>query len=138
MSALPSLTIEQLKAETGVFAQCESAHNEPSIFGTTDGKAIGPLEHKFQGYLAAKYAHPRFGQVQIEHYITGITDQLYLYKSDVRKIFVSVISFKQQQQLKSLATQFARLRDIALALLTAACRAVELTIEQSAPVAFAG
>ena len=50
------LTVECLKEEARVFADLESAHDEPSLFGVTDGKAVGTyLEHKFQAYLHAKY-----------------------------------------------------------------------------------
>ena len=39
-----------------MFAIEESAHYEPTLFGVTDGKAIGTyLEHKFQQYLIEKY-----------------------------------------------------------------------------------
>ena len=45
-----------MQTEAGLFSKRESAHNEPSIYGTTDGKAIGTyLEHKFQALLEAKY-----------------------------------------------------------------------------------
>jgi len=50
------LTIELLQNEANVFSQIESTYKEPSIYGTTDGKAIGTyLEHKFQKYLHTKY-----------------------------------------------------------------------------------
>lgn len=54
------LTIEFLKKEAKNFALIESKHNEPSIFGSTDGKAVGTyLEHKFQAYLEKKYTFLR-------------------------------------------------------------------------------
>jgi hypothetical protein len=44
-----TLTISHLKSEASCFAVAESAHSEPTIYGVTDGKAIGTyLEHKFQ------------------------------------------------------------------------------------------
>lgn len=50
--AKPSLTLDDLLREAKQFAISESSHDEPSIFGTTDGKAIGTyFEHKFQNYL---------------------------------------------------------------------------------------
>jgi len=53
---LIKLTIESLKEEAKNFSIIESKHNEPSIFGSTDGKAVGTyLEHKFQKYLEGKY-----------------------------------------------------------------------------------
>ncbi len=50
------LTVDILKNEAKTFSVVESDHNEPSIFGSTDGKAVGTyLEHKFQKYLEEKY-----------------------------------------------------------------------------------
>ena len=35
------------------FAEIESIHDEPILYGVTDGKAVGTyLEHKFTAYLA--------------------------------------------------------------------------------------
>jgi len=52
------LTIPILKSEAKNFAFFESKHNEPSLFGITDGKAVGTyLEHKFQDYLRTKYTY---------------------------------------------------------------------------------
>jgi len=43
------LTISLLQEEAASFAIAESEHAEPSLFGVTDGKAVGTyLEHKFQ------------------------------------------------------------------------------------------
>ena len=42
--------------ETRIFAEFESLHNEPSLFGVNDGKTVGTyLEHKFKLHLALKY-----------------------------------------------------------------------------------
>lgn len=50
------LTIPILKREAHDFAIQESAYPEPSLYGVTDGKAVGTyLEHKFQAYLHTKY-----------------------------------------------------------------------------------
>lgn len=50
------LTTEILKEESKKFSENESKIDEPSIFGVTDGKAIGTyLEHKFQKYLKIRY-----------------------------------------------------------------------------------
>lgn len=50
------LTISQMLKEAGVFAEIESVYAEPSLFGVTDGKAVGTyIEHKFKAYLANKY-----------------------------------------------------------------------------------
>jgi len=52
------LTVKLLCREAGVFAEAESAHAEPALYGVTDGKAVGTyLEHKFQAYLREKYAY---------------------------------------------------------------------------------
>lgn len=42
------LTIDALRSEAATFAEIESAHDEPNLYGVTDGKAVGTyLEHKF-------------------------------------------------------------------------------------------
>lgn len=52
----PKLTLEILKIEAQQFAQIESAHQESSLYGVTDGKAVGTyFEHKFCSYLRGKY-----------------------------------------------------------------------------------
>ncbi len=59
-ATLPPLTVEKLKKEARTFAIAESSHAEPSLFGVTDGKAVGTyLEHKFQTDLLDRYAYPR-------------------------------------------------------------------------------
>ena len=53
-----TLTIPALKKEAGVFAARESVCPEPSLYGVTDGKAVGTyLEHKFQEHLHPKYEY---------------------------------------------------------------------------------
>jgi hypothetical protein len=50
------LTTQLLQKEARKFAKIESQHDEPALFGVTDGKAVGTyLEHKFQAYLKTKY-----------------------------------------------------------------------------------
>ena len=52
------LTIELLVREAKDFAQEESTWGEPSLYGVTDGKAVGTyLEHKFQSRLSNKYTY---------------------------------------------------------------------------------
>jgi len=52
----PTLTLEALKTEARAFAEAESAHREPSLYGVTDGKAVGTyFEHKFRTRLHGKY-----------------------------------------------------------------------------------
>jgi hypothetical protein len=58
MPQKPQLTVPILQNEARVFAVAESTHPEPTIFGVTDGKAIGTyLEHKFQAHLEERYVH---------------------------------------------------------------------------------
>lgn len=55
-----SLTVELLQKEASSFARAQSKHAEPSLFGVTDGKAVGTyLEHKFQTQLQSRYAYGR-------------------------------------------------------------------------------
>jgi hypothetical protein len=55
----PLLTIEGLREEAKAFAKAESQHNEPALFGVTDGKVVGTyLEQKFQAYLRNNYSFP--------------------------------------------------------------------------------
>lgn len=50
------LTLEKLQEEAKAFSELESEHDEPSIYGSTDGKAVGTyLEHKFKDFLRQKY-----------------------------------------------------------------------------------
>tara|TARA_R110001583_G_C5637653_1_gene407634 strand:- start:1689 stop:2342 length:654 start_codon:yes stop_codon:yes gene_type:complete len=52
------LTIEILKNEASRFAEIETTYDEPSLYGVTDGKAVGTyLEHKFTAYLAENYIY---------------------------------------------------------------------------------
>ena len=52
------LTIDLLCEEASAFGERESGHREPSLFGVTDGKAVGTyLEHKFQAHLHSNYIY---------------------------------------------------------------------------------
>lgn len=52
---MTALTIARLCREARDFSVAESAHPEPSLFGVTDGKAVGTyLEAKFRACLADK------------------------------------------------------------------------------------
>ena len=54
---LAQLTIPLLQMEAQTFAQIESTHPEPVLYGVTDGKAVGTyFEQKFRTYLLGKYA----------------------------------------------------------------------------------
>jgi len=53
---MTKLTINLLKKDAKNFSIMESEHNETSIYGSTDGKAVGTyLEYKFQKYLENTY-----------------------------------------------------------------------------------
>lgn len=50
------LTLEKLQEEAKIFSELESEHDETSIYGSTDGKAVSTyLEHKFKNFLSQKY-----------------------------------------------------------------------------------
>ncbi len=52
---MTTLTVARLCREARSFSAAESAHPEPSLFGVTDGKAVGTyLEAKFRAYLVAR------------------------------------------------------------------------------------
>ncbi len=56
MAKKTKLDIKSLVTEAARFAEVESKYDEPSLYGVTDGKAVGTyLEHKFTQYLTAKY-----------------------------------------------------------------------------------
>lgn len=52
----PTLTVNSLQAEARDFARSESTHREPTLFGVTDGKAVGTyFEHKFREHLQQRF-----------------------------------------------------------------------------------
>lgn len=56
MPSKQNLNIGDLLREAAYFAEQENTHDEPNLFGVTDGKAVGTyLEHKFTQHLAKKY-----------------------------------------------------------------------------------
>lgn len=53
---MPKLTIKTLCQEAALFSAAQSKTPEKSLFGVTDGKAVGTfLEHKFRDYLKSRY-----------------------------------------------------------------------------------
>ena len=63
----PSLDITQLIQEAKNFCQTESMVRSKSLFGVTDGKAVGTfIEQKFKKYLLDRYV------VQIGNSASGI------------------------------------------------------------------
>ncbi|MGA2031319.1 MAG: hypothetical protein ABSG68_03615 [Thermoguttaceae bacterium] len=96
--AKSELTIPLLCQEAAVFAQVESTFPEPSLYGVTDGKAIGTyLEHKFRAHLEAMYtfapcnsaAGVDFPGLQVDMKVTAITQPQSScpFKSARQKIF---------------------------------------------------
>jgi hypothetical protein len=57
---MQQLTVDLLTAAAKAFAEKESRHKEKSLYGVTDGKAVGTyLEHKFQKMLQNMYEYTR-------------------------------------------------------------------------------
>jgi hypothetical protein len=56
MGKKPALSITNLTKTAKEFAKVESLHGEPTLYGVTDGKAVGAyLELKFKKYLLERY-----------------------------------------------------------------------------------
>lgn len=56
MGKKPSLTVKKLTRTAKEFAALESLHGEPTLYGVTDGKAVGTyLELKFKKHLLERY-----------------------------------------------------------------------------------
>ena len=54
------LTVQLLSREASQFSRVESSHPESSLFGVTDGKAIGTyFEHKFRDHLDDRYDYEK-------------------------------------------------------------------------------
>lgn len=77
----PRLTLESLQGEAACFATRESQHSEPSLFGVTDGKAVGTyFEQKFRAYLQSKYQFQQgssasgidFPELEVDMKVTSI------------------------------------------------------------------
>ena len=94
----PKLTKGKLKKEAKSFAKRESLHNEPSLYGVTDGKAVGTyLEHKFQLHLSSKYEYEKgssakgidFPELKVDIKVTSIRQPQSScpYKSARQKIY---------------------------------------------------
>ena len=58
MIKCPRLTVKALQEEAANFSVAESSHDEPSLYGATDGKRVGTyLERKFRDLLQTKYVY---------------------------------------------------------------------------------
>lgn len=61
----PELSVKILCDEATQFSKVTSNTSEPSLYGVTDGKAIGThLEHKFRAYLSQKYDYEEGSSAQ--------------------------------------------------------------------------
>lgn len=50
------ITLNALIESAGIFGKLEASHDEPTLYGVTDGKAVGTyVEMKFKQYLLDKY-----------------------------------------------------------------------------------
>lgn len=76
-----TLTIPLLKTEAAAFAEAESSHDEPTLYGVTDGKAVGTyFEQKFQNYLDMNYTYAKssaargidFPDLEVDMKVTSI------------------------------------------------------------------
>ncbi len=92
------LTIPLLCKEAVAFAEVESTYPEPTLYGVTDGKAIGTyLEQKFRAHLQTKYTFAAsssalgidFPGLQVDIKVTAITQPQSScpFKSARQKIF---------------------------------------------------
>lgn len=92
------LTTDLIQKEAEIFSKIESQYKEPSLYGITDGKAVGTyLEHKFQAYLHVKYNYVEgssakgidFPELMIDMKVTSIRQPQSScpFKSARQKIF---------------------------------------------------
>ena len=92
------LTVPLLCDEAARFAEIESTYPEPTLYGVTDGKAIGTyLEHKLRAHLEALYAFAPcnsasgidFPDLKVDMKVTAITQPQSScpFKSARQKIF---------------------------------------------------
>jgi hypothetical protein len=56
----PDLTVRALQEHAETFAEAESRYDEKTLYGVTDGKAVGTyLEHKFLDHLGVRFTFER-------------------------------------------------------------------------------
>ena len=95
---MPQLTAKALKQEASAFARAESRHDEPTLYGVTDGKAVGTyFEHKFRSHLRASYDYEEgssakgidFPQLLVDMKVTSVRQPQSScpYESARQKIF---------------------------------------------------
>src|SRR5262245_47222801 len=77
----PPLTVDHVCQEARAFAELESMHPEPSLYGVTDGKAVGTyFEHKFKAYLHERYSYQEgssakgidFAELDVDMKVTSV------------------------------------------------------------------
>ena len=96
--AKTKLTPALLCQEAAGFAQVESTYPEPTLYGVTDGKAIGTyLEHKFRAHLQVQYTFAPcnsavgtdFPDLNVDMKVTAVTQPQSScpFKSPRQKIF---------------------------------------------------
>lgn len=92
------LSIKSLCSEARAFAEQESMYAEPSLYGVTDGKAVGTyFEHKFKAYLHERYNYIEgssargidFPELEVDMKVTSIRQPQSScpYKSARQKIY---------------------------------------------------
>ena len=92
------LTVEDLCREARQFAEVESTYPEPTLYGVTDGKAVGTyLEHKFKAHVSQQYDYVRgssasgidFPELGVDMKVTSIAQPQSScpFKSARQKIF---------------------------------------------------
>ena len=114
MPKLKPLSIEMLQREASSFAKAQSKHAEPSLFGVTDGKAVGTyLEHKFQTHLHSRYIYGRgnsakgidFPELGVDIKVTDTLDKRDYHISSEK--IIKVLSYKP---VSSIRQEVANLR----------------------------
>lgn len=95
---MKKLTVELLTNEAGKFAEIESSHDEPALYGVDNGKAVGTyFEHKFQAHLHTQFKYQEgssakgidFPELGVDMKVTSIRQPQSScpYKSARQKIF---------------------------------------------------
>ena len=100
----PILTVGSLLDEARRFTEQESLHPEPTIFGVTDGKAIGTyLEHKFQSHLESRYVHAGTDLGSVSAFDRLVSSARGSCSRRVRRPFISLSCSREDDRLASSA-----------------------------------
>jgi len=103
--------------------------DKPGRYGTVSEVSV-VRQREVNPYFLTSFLRSPAGQIQLDRFITGATGQLHLYPRDVTRVFVPLISEKQQQRFQNLAESAHTSRTRARELLDRAKRAVEIAIEK--------